>query len=203
MEDAGTTIGRNRSASSVSLRTLNRLVPGALDTYVFAKVAPGANPSAVGGALRTALTGHPEVAAQDHTAYKASGQARVDDLVNLVYALLALAIVIAILSVVNTLALSVVERTREIGLLRAIGTARPQIRRMIQLESVVIAVFGCLTGLALGLSWAVALQPGALTVPWLTIAMVIASAGLVGLLAALAPAERAARMNILAAISSG
>jgi ABC-type antimicrobial peptide transport system permease subunit len=75
-----------------------------------------------------------------------------------VYALLALAIIIAILGVVNILALSVVERTREIGLLRAIGTSRLQIRRMIQLESILIAVFGSVTGLALGLIWALALQ---------------------------------------------
>ena len=88
---------------------------------------------------------------RDQADYKKLVHDQIAVLLYLVYALLGLAIVIAVLGVVNTLALSVVERTREIGLLRAIGLARRQLRRMIRLESVVIAVFGAVLGLALGL----------------------------------------------------
>ena len=129
-------------------------------------------------------------------------------LLYLVYALLGLAIVIAVLGVVNTLALSVVERTREIGLLRAIGLARRQLRRMIRLESVVIAVFGAVLGLALGLVWGVCVQQvlalqgmKALAIPWGTVVAVVVGSAVVGVVAALLPALRASRMNVLAAIA--
>ena len=87
---------------------------------------------------------------QDHSAYKQSIRDQVNQLLYLIYALLGLAVVIAILGIVNTLALSVIERTREIGLLRAVGTTRKQLRRMIRLESVVISVYGALLGVVLG-----------------------------------------------------
>ena len=113
------------------------------------------------------------------------------------------------LGVVNTLALSVVERTREIGLMRAIGMSRRQLRRMVRLESVVIALFGAVLGLGLGLVWGLAAQRllalkgmQALSVPWTTVIAVVVGAALVGLLAALAPAARASRMNVLSAIAA-
>ena len=129
-------------------------------------------------------------------------------LLYLVYALLGLAIVIAVLGVINTLALSVVERTREIGLLRAIGLSRVQLRRMIRLESVVIAVFGALLGLVLGMVWGVAMQQvlalqglKAFAVPWSTVIAVVVGSVVVGLAAAILPALRASRMNVLTAIA--
>jgi len=95
----------------------------------------------------------------------------------LIYGLLALALALAAPGVVNTLTLSVIERTQEIGLLRAIGMSRPQIRRLIHLESVLIAVHGALLGLGLGLAWGAVGQQAlvaygitALTIPWTTIA---------------------------------
>ena len=125
----------------------------------------------------------------------------------LIYGLLALAITIAVLGVINTLALSVIERTREIGLLRALGTSRPQIRRLVRLESVLIAIHGALLGLGLGLAWGAAGQRAliaygitALTIPWTTIATVVVGAVLVGLIAALLPSLRAARLTPLTAI---
>jgi predicted lysophospholipase L1 biosynthesis ABC-type transport system permease subunit len=127
----------------------------------------------------------------------------------LLYALLALAIVIAILDVINTLALSVIERTREISLLRAIGGTRLQVRRLVRLESVLVAVHGALAGLALGLAWGIAGQKvltaygvTALTIPWPTIAVVLTGAAFVGFAAAILPAYRAARMNTLTAIAT-
>lgn len=109
-------------------------------------------------ALKTSLAEYPQYKVRDQTDFKEDLQAQIDTLLNIVYGLLALAIVVAVLGVVNTLALSVVERTREIGLLRAIGLSRRQLRRMIRLESVVIALFGALLGLGLGLGWGTAAQ---------------------------------------------
>ncbi|CAM5632997.1 hypothetical protein SVIOM74S_04514 [Streptomyces violarus] len=90
---------------------------------------------------------------RDQTDYKEALKDQIGQLLNMIYGLLALAIIVAILGVVNTLALSVVERTREIGLMRAIGLSRRQLRRMIRMESVVIAFFGALLGLGLGMGW--------------------------------------------------
>jgi putative ABC transport system permease protein len=130
-------------------------------------------------------------------------------LLNLIYGLLALAIIVAVLGVVNTLALSVVERTREIGLMRAIGLSRRQLRRMIRLESVVIALFGAVIGLGLGMGWGVSAQKllalnglGTLSIPWSTIFSVFVGSAFVGLLAALLPALRASRLNVLNAIAT-
>jgi putative ABC transport system permease protein len=148
------------------------------------------------------------VQVRDQADYKKLVHDQIAVLLYLVYALLGLAIVIAVLGVVNTLALSVVERTREIGLLRAIGLGRRQLRRMIRLESVVIAVFGAVLGLGLGLVWGVCAQQvlalqgmKALAVPWTTIVAVVIGSAVVGIVAALLPALRASRMNVLAAIA--
>ena len=123
--------------------------------------------------------------------------------------LLSLAILIAILGIVNTLFLSVVERTREIGMLRAVGALRRQIRWMVVLESLVIAVFGAVIGLALGIWFAVALQRTlvdqgieVLDIPWLGLLLFLGLAAVVGVLAALWPAFRAGRLNVLQAIAT-
>ncbi|MDB1087225.1 FtsX-like permease family protein [Streptomyces sp. ACA25] len=159
--------------------------------------------------LEEALAGHPQMEVRDQADYKEMVENEVGVMLNMVYGLLALAIIVAILGVVNTLALSVIERTREIGLMRAIGLSRRQLRRMIRLESVVIALFGALLGIALGLAWGAAAQQilalegfRVLEIPWATIVTVFIGAALVGLLAALIPAFRAGRMNILKAIAT-
>lgn len=160
-------------------------------------------------AVKSALAEYPQYQVLNQTDYKQALKDQVGQLLNVVYALLALAIIVAVLGVVNTLALSVVERTREIGLMRAIGLSRRQLRRMIRLESVVIALFGALLGLGLGMGWGatahqlLALQGmKILEIPWPTILGVFAGSALVGLLAALVPAFRAGRMNVLNAIAS-
>ncbi|MEU7073704.1 FtsX-like permease family protein [Streptomyces narbonensis] len=159
--------------------------------------------------LKDALAPYPQYKASNQADYKEALKDQVGQLLNIVYGLLALAIVVAILGVVNTLALSVVERTREIGLMRAIGLSRRQLRRMIRLESVVIALFGALLGLGLGMGWGTAAQKllaleglGVLEIPWPTILTVFVGSAFVGLFAALVPAFRAGRMNILNAIAS-
>ncbi|MFC8492820.1 ABC transporter permease [Streptomyces sp. NPDC057235] len=160
-------------------------------------------------ALKDALAPYPQYKVSNQADYKKELQDQVGQLLNIVYGLLALAIVVAVLGVVNTLALSVVERTREIGLMRAIGLSRRQLRRMIRLESVVIALFGALLGLGLGMGWGTAAQKllaleglGTLDIPWPTILTVFVASAFVGLFAALVPAFRAGRMNVLNAIAS-
>ncbi|MEU9302604.1 FtsX-like permease family protein [Streptomyces sp. NPDC048269] len=160
-------------------------------------------------AVKAALAEYPQYKVRNQADYKQSLKDQVGQLLNMVYGLLALAIVIAVLGVVNTLALSVVERTREIGLMRAIGLSRRQLRRMIRLESVVIALFGALLGLGLGMGWGATAQQllaleglKVLEIPWPTILGVFAASAFVGLFAALVPAFRAGRMNVLNAIAS-
>ncbi|MFF6887438.1 ABC transporter permease [Streptomyces sp. NPDC012421] len=171
--------------------------------------AKGGQEEAAYEALKEALAPYPQYKVSNQADYKEALQKQVGQLLNIVYGLLALAIVVAILGVVNTLALSVVERTREIGLMRAIGLSRRQLRRMIRLESVVIALFGALLGLGLGMGWGTAAQQllalegfGVLEIPWPTILTVFVGSAFVGLFAALVPAFRAGRMNVLNAIAS-
>ncbi|QDQ11991.1 ABC transporter permease [Streptomyces spectabilis] len=160
-------------------------------------------------ALKAAVAKDPSVKVMDQTDFKETLKKQVGQLLNVVYGLLGLAIIVAILGVVNTLALSVVERTREIGLMRAIGLSRRQLRRMIRMESVVIALFGALLGLGLGMGWGATAQKllaleglKVLEIPWPTIITVFVGSAFVGLFAALVPAFRAGRMNVLNAIAS-
>ncbi|MEU6312475.1 ABC transporter permease [Streptomyces sp. NPDC047014] len=169
----------------------------------------GSSDAAAYQAVKKALGEYPQYTVRNQTDYKQALKDQVGQLLNMVYGLLGLAIVVAVLGVVNTLALSVVERTREIGLMRAIGLSRRQLRRMIRLESVVIALFGALLGLGLGMGWGATAQQllaleglKVLEIPWPTILGVFAGSAFVGLFAALVPAFRAGRMNVLNAIAS-
>ncbi|MER5193551.1 ABC transporter permease [Streptomyces sp. NPDC002755] len=192
----------------LGIATVEKYVPGGQDSALYVNAAPGTSGEQLRPRLEKTLDAYPQVQARDQADYKKLVHDQIAVLLYLVYALLGLAIVIAVLGVVNTLALSVVERTREIGLLRAIGLGRRQLRRMIRLESVVIAVFGAVLGLALGLVWGVCIQQvlelqgmKALAVPWGTIVAVVVGSAVVGVVAALLPALRASRMNVLAAIA--
>jgi putative ABC transport system permease protein len=181
-----------------------------LNWAVFAEADPaGGGRAAAYDALKENLAPFPQFDVRDQEDYKQLLEDEISGILNIVYGLLALAIIVAILGVVNTLALSVIERTREIGLLRAVGLSRRQMRRMVRLESVVIALFGALLGLGLGLAWGATAQQvlaesgfGVLEVPWGTIATVFIGSAVVGLAAALIPAFRAGRMNVLAAIAT-
>ncbi|MBW5420483.1 FtsX-like permease family protein [Streptomyces sp. BG9H] len=192
----------------LGLDTVEKYVPDGQDSAVYVNAAPGTDADALRARLEKTLDPYPQVQVRDQADYKELIRQQIAVMLYLVYALLGLAIVIAVLGVVNTLALSVVERTREIGLLRAIGLGRRQLRRMIRLESVVIAVFGAVLGLALGLVWGVAVQQVLalqgmkdLAFPWATIVAVVIGSVVVGLAAALLPALRASRMNVLEAIA--
>jgi putative ABC transport system permease protein len=201
----------NTGAAYVSLDTLGKSVPASaqpLDFMLFGKADPGQADTAY-AALQSRLAPYPQLQVKDQADYKQLLHDQVAQLLDLVYGLLGLAIIVAILGVVNTLALSVVERTREIGLLRAVGFNRRSVRRMIRLESVLIALFGAVLGLGLGMGWGISAQRllastglDVLSIPWPTIAVVFAGAGVVGLIAALLPALRASRMKVLRAIAT-
>ncbi|MER6913145.1 FtsX-like permease family protein [Streptomyces sp. NPDC000594] len=195
----------------ISTETMRSYVPAdklPLSFMVLAAAQDGQQERAA-AALKKTIADYPQYKVRDQTDYKEELREQIGSLLNIVYGLLGLAIVVAILGVVNTLALSVVERTREIGLLRAIGLSRRQLRRMIRLESVVIALFGAFLGLGLGMGWGTSAQQlleleglMVLEIPWPTIIMVFLGSALVGLLAALVPAFRAGRMNVLNAIAT-
>jgi putative ABC transport system permease protein len=201
----------DQGARYISIDTMRKYLPADRvppSVMMFAKAQDGRDAQAY-AALKKSLDPYPQYQVRDQTDYKQQLKDQVGQLLNMVYGLLALAIVVAVLGVVNTLALSVVERTREIGLMRAIGLSRRQLRRMIRLESVVIALFGALLGLGLGMGWGTTAQKllaleglNVLDIPWPTIIGVFVGSAFVGLFAALVPAFRAGRMNVLRAIAT-
>jgi putative ABC transport system permease protein len=178
------------------------------DTSLSVVIDEGADPVAVGEALDDAAASTPIVAVYDKQEFAESIRDQVNQLLYMIYGLLALAIVIAVIGIVNTLGLSVIERTREIGLLRAIGMSRPRLRRMITLESVAIAVLGAVLGMALGLLIGVLLRQAlkddltSLGLPLGQLLVFLGVAVVVGVLAAVLPAIRASRLNVLDAIST-
>lgn len=178
-----------------------------VDFQVFLDVADDVDVEAAVAAVEALTDEHPGTQVLDHSEYKASQLAFVDQILGLVYALLALALLIALLGIGNTLALSILERTQEIGLLRAVGMTRRQLRRTIRGEAVVIAVLGAALGLVVGLffGWALVSALGdlgldTLAVPYLQLAVIVAIAAVAGVVAAALPARRAARMDVLQAI---
>jgi len=179
------------------------------DSVVYVKAADGADLSQVQADVTEAVAAYPTVQVQSQAEFVQQITSGVDQLLLVMVMLLSLAILIAVLGIVNTLVLSVVERTREIGMLRAVGALRRQIRSMVVLEALVIAVFGAVVGLGLGVWFAVALQRTlvdqgieVLDIPWAGLLAFLVLAGVVGVLAALWPAFRAGRLNVLEAIST-
>ncbi|POX57117.1 hypothetical protein C3489_02400 [Streptomyces sp. Ru71] len=201
----------DKGAMYASVATVAKYVPAEkmpLDMLLFASARDGQQEAAY-TSLKSALHDYPQYTVRDQTDYKQAMKDQIGQLLNMIYGLLGLAIIVAVLGVVNTLALSVVERTREIGLMRAIGLSRRQLRRMIRMESVVIALFGALLGLGLGMGWGATAQKllaleglKVLEIPWPTITAVFVGSAFVGLFAALVPAFRAGRMNVLNAIAT-
>jgi putative ABC transport system permease protein len=160
-------------------------------------------------AASNALSPYADVQVQTRAQFEQAQVASVNQLLGLIYALLALAVLIALIGIVNTLMLSVLERTREIGLLRAVGMRRPQVRSMIRSEAVILATFGAVIGIVIGTLMGLALvsslrQQGITetTVPVVRLVEFLILAALLGLVAASWPARRAARLDVLAAIAA-
>jgi putative ABC transport system permease protein len=179
------------------------------DRQVFVSITEGSTAAGSRAAIDDALAGWPNAEIQDQAEFKESITAEIDMLLNLIYGLLALAVVIALIGIANTLALSVHERTRELGVLRAIGMHRRQVRSAVRWESLLIAALGAVLGtvLAVGGAWGIvqALDDEGvttLTLPLVHLAIITGAAGLAGVVAATAPARRAARLDILRAVAS-
>ena len=191
----------------VSLPTYEKNFVEQLDTVVLAKTAPGTRPAEAKAAASRVAKEFPNVQLDNQAEFRQRQANQINQLLGLVSALLFLAILIAFVGIVNTLALSIYERTREIGLLRAVGMMRRQVRTMIRWEAVIIAVFGALLGTAVGLffGWAMvqALHSQGITVlsiPGGQLLIYVLAAGFLGIWAAALPARRAAKLDVLAAI---
>ncbi|WP_409484831.1 ABC transporter permease [Arsenicicoccus dermatophilus] len=197
-----------RGGVVTTLQTLVRAGLPAVDSQVNVDLAAGADKAATRDRLEAIVKDLPMVSLQDQQEFADARAGSIDQLLAMIYGLLGLAIVIAVLGIVNTLALSVIERTREIGLLRAIGLGRGQLRRMIRLESVGIALLGSVLGLGMGLLFGTAVVQAlvddglSLHVPWLQLVTFLLVAAVVGVVAALWPAHRASRMDVLRAIQT-
>lgn len=184
--------------------------PAALDLQVAAKAAPGVSPAEARAAIERAASAYGGVTVRDRSQVLDQIVEQFNTFLGVVYALLALAILIALIGIANTLGLSVVERTREIGVLRAVGMSRAHVRGMVRWEAALIGAFGAVLGLAVGmfLGWSLVfaisqqVETARFVVPWSQLGVIVAVASTCGVIAALLPARRAARLDVLQAIAT-
>jgi putative ABC transport system permease protein len=177
------------------------------DFQVFVRKADGVDTPTARAAIEQVADGYPGAKVLDQSGYKADQTMFIDQLLNLIYVMLLLAIFIALLGIANTLALSIIERTRELGMMRAVGMTRSQLRSMIRWESVIIAIQGTLLGIVVGVffGWALvtALSDEGIEtfrLPVTTLLVIVVLAALAGVLAAVWPARRAAKLDVLRAV---
>ncbi len=187
-----------------------RSVGGAAqDTLLYVALKPGVDPATALTEVKTVTDENPLLRVLDQASIKQENSKTINQMLYLIYGMLGLSIIIAALGVVNTMALSVLERTREIGLLRAVGASRRQVRRMIRWEAILVAVMGALIGVLVGLAAGICLRQAlsgdgieVLVIPFGTVATILLLAVLLGIAAAAVPARRAARLDILGAIAT-
>lgn len=177
--------------------------------FIGLKYADGVDADTGRAAVDDVTSSFPQLTVQDNSEFQEQLESQVDSFLLLINGLLVLCLIIAFFGIINTMALSVLERTREIGLLRAVGMTRSQLRSSVRWEAVIVSVFGAMLGVIMGviLAWAglSALPEGFIdqtAIPWVTLAVYIAAGGLLGVFAAYFPARRAAKLNVLDAISS-
>jgi len=177
--------------------------------FLGATFAEGVDPDVAQEAATEAISSFPQLIVQDNTEFRETQSSQVNQILILIFGLLMLCVVVALIGIINTMVLSVLERTREIGLLRAVGTSRKQLRSMIRWEAIIVGVFGALMGVVLGLIIGVVFSRAipdqvisTITIPWPWLALLLLVGALLGAGAALLPARRAAKMNILDAISA-
>jgi putative ABC transport system permease protein len=172
----------------------------------FARARPGVSAEQLKASIEKAVASYPTAKTQTTQEFNDEISGQVDQILFLLYALLAMSVIISLFGIVNTLALSVFERTREIGMLRAIGTTRRQIRRMIRYESVITCLIGAMIGIVVGVAFGYvmtkALEDDGLTfsVPWTQLVIFLVVSAVAGVFAAILPARRASRLNVLEAL---
>jgi len=178
------------------------------DSLVFVDAAPGADLATTRAALDRVLdTRFPGTESQDREEVKEQQAGQINAILGLFYALLALSVIVSLFGIVNTLALSIFERTRELGMLRAIGTTRRQVRRSVRYEAAITALIGAVLGLVLGVVFALVVsrpleaEGFTFALPVGTLAVLLVVAALLGVLAAVGPARRAARVDVLRALA--
>jgi putative ABC transport system permease protein len=191
----------------VTFGTFDKHTAQRLDSIIFVKKAPNVSVADLHKTVDEAMAAYPNVRVDTLSEFKHDFAGQVNKFLALIVVLLALAVIIALLGIVNTLALSVFERTRELGLLRAVGMTRPQVRTMVRYESVIISVLGAAVGIIVGVVFGVALVKAlrdtgihTLSIPTLQLVICVAAAGLAGVLAAIGPARRAANVDVLRAV---
>jgi putative ABC transport system permease protein len=180
------------------------------DALNFVSYAPGARNSEVQPAVNRLLAASfPQARSRTAAQFKQDQAGQINTLLALIYVLLALSVIVSLFGIVNTLILSIYERTRELGMMRAIGTSRKQVRQMIRYESVITALIGGVFGLAIGVVGALLVTTLTLSesgyvqsIPVGTLAILLVVAAIAGLLAAQLPARRAARLDMLQALAS-
>lgn len=182
-----------------------------VDLQIYVTAAEGADVARLGEQLDELVAELPTVVVQDLEEFTQAQTGPINIFLSIVYGLLGLAILIALIGIANTLSLSVLERTRELGLLRAVGMSRRQLKRMVRVEAAIIAVFGTLIGLVIGIIFSIALTiaissdtPDLFTyrLPVVQLVVITICAALAGIVAAWLPARRAAKLDVLDAISS-
>jgi putative ABC transport system permease protein len=176
--------------------------------FVFLRFDDGAPAAATRASVDSLLAARfPDTETQDREQVKEAQAGQINQLLYLIYALLALSVIVSLFGIVNTLALSIFERTRELGMLRAIGTSRRQVKRIVRLEAVITSLIGALLGLFLGIVFALAIsrpleeEGFRLTFPVTTLVLLVGAAAAAGVVASLWPARRAARLDVLRALA--
>jgi putative ABC transport system permease protein len=192
----------------VDVSIFDRYLPTAPDAWLSVDFTDGADPAAARSEIESLSAAYPQVIVENRAELRESSQAQLDQLLSIIQVFLGLSLLIAVLGITNTLALSVYERTRELGLLRAVGMTRRQLRRMVRWEAVIIALFGGLLGVAMGVLFglaAIAAIPETfvdiVSIPYASLLGYLVVSGAFGMVAAILPARRAARLDVLDAIS--
>jgi putative ABC transport system permease protein len=194
-------------AYAIDLSAWDEFFSSTSDNTIAAKMAPGVDLDTAAAALEPLEAQYPQLDFQTQDQFREELEGQLDSLLVIINVFLGLAIVIALLGITNTMALSVLERTQEIGLMRAIGMTRRQTRSMIRREAGVVSAFGALLGVVVGIAfgWLVVVAIpiiDELSIPFVTLLIYVIVATVAGLLAATFPARRAARLNVLEAIST-
>ena len=192
----------------ISSAAYAKIFPDVFDAQIYLKTTGGPTP-ANRAAIEKTMKSYPSGKVQDREEFKAAQAAQISQFLNLINALLLFAIVIALFGIANTLGLSIIERTRELGLMRAVGMTRRQVRSLVRWEAVIIALLGAFLGIVIGLffAWAVVSALSSQGIDTFTVApvsllFIFVLAAVFGVLAAIWPARKAAKLDVLQAIGS-